>query len=98
MYVACFGSVVVDSFELCDSSDNWEYINGFCYKLFDQKSNWFDAQSICHQYNADLYVPSSYRMVQSISDLIPCRAPDQKAWIGVSDTVRTAASRTLMSD
>ncbi|XP_062577533.1 uncharacterized protein LOC134239370 [Saccostrea cucullata] len=75
-----------DSFELCDSSDNWEFINGFCYKLFEEKSNWFDARAVCQQNNGDLYIPTSRRMIQSLSDLIPCRTPEDKAWLGISDT------------
>ncbi|XP_062577978.1 C-type mannose receptor 2-like, partial [Saccostrea cucullata] len=75
-----------NSFELCDSSDNWEFINGFCYKLFEEKSNWFDARAVCQQNNGDLYIPTSRRMIQSLSDLIPCRTPEDKAWLGISDT------------
>lgn len=74
--------------DVCNSADNWHLVEQQCYKLFDEKANFYDARKVCQQNGGDLYMPMNAREVYSIGDLNQCRTRDDAAWIGVSDTIR----------
>ncbi|OWF52434.1 Macrophage mannose receptor 1 [Mizuhopecten yessoensis] len=77
-----------DAIDVCNSGDNWHLVGTECFKLFDQKANWFDARTMCQQNGGDLFMPTNSRETYSIGDLNQCRTPDGASWIGVTDTLR----------
>ncbi|KAL5011335.1 hypothetical protein ScPMuIL_009886 [Solemya velum] len=73
--------------DVCSAEDGWHFINGQCYRLFDQKVDWYDARRTCNQNDADLAVIPDVHMNTMLSSLVPCNTADNEAWIGLSDTM-----------
>ena len=62
--------------------DDWQEFQDHCYKVFDYKVSWYDAQASCSSYGANLasiHSKEENDFVRSITEAITSRPP----WFGL---------------
>ncbi|XP_052254421.1 macrophage mannose receptor 1-like [Dreissena polymorpha] len=65
----------------CDADNNWQSLNGACYKVFQAKNTYNQSKSTCNRYNADLTTVDDPNVEMLLSDF----AVNNKLsmWIGL---------------
>jgi hypothetical protein len=58
-----------------------------CYKLFNNKATWLEANMTCTKNQGTLLRPQTRREVMGIGDMMSCGTTDNQVWIDVSDVV-----------
>ncbi|XP_076446343.1 uncharacterized protein LOC143283851 [Babylonia areolata] len=72
--------------ELCNEDDGWKAIGTSCYKLFNDKQTWIDADKTCFYHSATLLpLPFSDTVRSVIQQSVICDTSDNDVWISTVD-------------
>ncbi|XP_049601016.1 secretory phospholipase A2 receptor-like isoform X1 [Syngnathus scovelli] len=65
------------------AAPDWEEFAGFCYKTFEGKKNWADAQQVCRGFGAELVSIRSQMEQASVKNVSHLETSDM--WTGLND-------------
>ena len=78
-----------DVYDLCDLASGWHRYAGRCYKQFDDRLTWQDAQTYCEGQGSTLVMLKTPKEIDAFGHLQTCNDYQANIWIGLSDTVYT---------
>nr|AJA37850.1 C-type lectin [Littorina littorea] len=68
----------------CEVDNLWTYINGSCFKTFNDSRSWEDAKSLCELQDAHLATVTTFMEHSYLWDAARNTVPPSKVWTGLT--------------